>query len=131
MTFVLIVLIVVGALLALGTGVNALRAWLHYRRARAAFRDHMTEEVASLLSRTDELEMNLSALDARSQQLPIQIAELQESLTTLQVLTAALSTSLQQLQRALSFSALKTLSAVHLSNLLPSRQAVRNGRRPG
>ena len=129
MTVVLLVLILIGALFALVTGVRALRAWLRYRRARAALQDHMTEEVASLLSRTSEMEKNLSALDARSQQLPIQIAELQENLTTLRILTSALSSSLRQLQRVLSFNALKTLSAVHLSNLFPSRTATRNIRR--
>jgi len=131
MTGVLLVLILIGALLTLVTGVRALRAWLRYRRARAALQDHMTEEVANLLSRTSEMEKNLSALDARSQQLPVQIAELQENLTTLRILNSALSASLQQLQRALSFSALKTLSAVHLSNLFPSHPAARNVRRPG
>ena len=131
MTTVLIALNIAGAVLALVTGVRALRSWVRYRRTRIELRDHMTEEVASILVRTGELEKNLSALEARSQQLPVQIAELQESLTTLQVLTSALSASLTQLQRALSFSALKTLSAVHLSNLLPSRQTMRNERRPG
>lgn len=129
MTSLLLVIALIGALLALVTGVRALRAWLRYRRARATLQDHMTEEVAGLLSRTGELEKNLSALDARSQQLPIRIAELQENLTTLRILTSALSISLRQLQRVLSFNALKTLSAVHLSNLFPSRPAARNVRR--
>jgi predicted nuclease with TOPRIM domain len=121
MTGVLLVCILIGAVLALVTGVRALRSWLRYRRARIELRDHLTEEVANLLSRTGEMEENLSNLEARSQQLPIQLAELQESLTTLRILTSALTTSLAQLQRVLSFSALKTLSALHLSNPLPSR----------
>jgi len=129
MISVLLAMTVICALLALVTGVRALRAWLRYRNVRNALQEHLAEEVAGLLSRTGELEKNLSALDARSQQLPIRIAELQENLTTLRILTSALSSSLRQLQRVLSFNALKTLSAVHLSNLFPSRPAARNVRR--
>ncbi len=129
MTSLLLVIALIGALLALVTGVRALRAWLRYRNVRNALQEHLAEEVAGLLSRTGELEKNLSALDSRSQQLPIRIAELQENLTTLRILTSALSISLRQLQRVLSFNALKTLSAVHLSNLFPSRPAARNVRR--
>ena len=129
MTSLLLVIALIGALLALVTGVRALRAWLRYRRARDLLRHVILECGAGLLSRTGELEKNLSALDSRSQQLPIRIAELQENLTTLRILTSALSISLRQLQRVLSFNALKTLSAVHLSNLFPSRPAARNVRR--
>jgi len=125
MTWLLLALILIGAVLALVTGIRALEAWLRYRRARIELRDHLTDEVANLLSRTGEMEENLTNLEARSQQLPIQIAELQESLTTLRILTSALTTSLQQLSRALSFDALKTLSATQLSNLFPSRSETR------
>ena len=125
MTWLLLALILIGAVLALVTAVRALGAWLRYRRARIELRDHLTDEVANLLSRTGEMEENLTNLEARSQQLPVQIAELQESLTTLRILTSALTSTLQQLSRALSFDAIKALSAVQLSNLLPSRSETR------
>ncbi len=125
MMWLLLALILIGAVLALVTAVRALGAWLRYRRARIELRDHLTDEVANLLSRTGEMEENLTNLEARSQQLPVQIAELQESLTTLRILTSALTSTLQQLSRALSFDAIKALSAVQLSNLLPSRSETR------
>lgn len=125
MMWLLLALILIGAVLALVTAVRALGAWLRYRRARIELRDHLTDEVANLLTRTGEMEENLTNLEARSQQLPVQIAELQESLTTLRILTSALTSTLQQLSRALSFDAIKALSAVQLSNLLPSRSETR------
>src|SRR5919107_603524 len=81
--------ILAGAVLALFAAIGALRAYLRLRRARAALQSTLTEEVDRLSRRTRELEKNLSTLDARAQQLPIQIAELQQSLSTLRVLTAA------------------------------------------
>ncbi len=123
--WLLLALILIGAVLALVTAVRALGAWLRYRRARIELRDHLTDEVANLLSRTGEMEENLASLEIRSQQLPVQIAELQESLTTLRILTSALTSTLQQLSRALSFDAIKALSAVQLSNLFPSRSETR------
>ncbi len=125
MMWLLLALILIGAVLALVTAVRALGAWLRYRRARIELRDHLTDEVANLLSRTGEMEENLASLEIRSQQLPVQIAELQESLTTLRILTSALTSTLQQLSRALSFDAIKALSAVQLSNLFPSRSETR------
>ena len=124
----LIALALIAAFLAMVAAIRAIRAWLRYRRARIEFRDHLTDEVANLLSRMGEMEENLASLETRSQELPIQIAELQESLTTLRILTSALTSTLQQVSRVLSFDALKTLSAVHLSNLLPSRS---DTRKPG
>jgi len=78
---------------------------------------------------TTRNEKKAAMLSRRMDELEIRIAELQENLTTLRILTSALSISLRQLQRVLSFNALKTLSAVHLSNLFPSRPAARNVRR--
>src|SRR5215211_6136287 len=92
--------ILAGAVLALIAAIGALRAYLRLRRARAAFQSNLTEEVDRLSRRTGELEENLSTLDARAQQLPIQIAEL---------------------QRVLSYSALKTLSAGRIADLLRQR----------
>jgi chromosome segregation ATPase len=126
---VLVILIFIGAALSLVAAVAALRAYLRLRRARAAFRNHLTEEVARLSRRTGELEKSLSDLDARAQQLPVQIAELQQSLATLRVLTEALATSLRQAQKVLSYSALKTLSATRIADLL--RPATKNEPRSG
>jgi hypothetical protein len=115
---VLLILILLGALISLVTAFRALGAYLRYRRTRAAFRDEVTDEVARLSARTDELGISLSALNARAAELPIQISELRQSLTTLQVLTRALGTSLRQVQKVLSYNALKTLSADRIGKIL-------------
>ena len=128
---VLAIFILVGAALALTAAVVAIRAYLRFRRARAALQNHLTEEVVRLSRRTGELEKSLSALDARAQQLPIQISELQQSLATLQVLTGALATSLRQAQKVLSYSALKTLSAARGADLLRPRPAPKDSPRSG
>jgi septal ring factor EnvC (AmiA/AmiB activator) len=128
---VLAIFILVGAALALATAVGALRAYLRLRRARAAFQNYLAEEVTRLSRRAGELEKSLSALDARAQQLPVQISELQQSLATLQVLTGALATSLRQAQKILSYSALKTLSAARGADLLRSRPAPKDSPRSG
>jgi septal ring factor EnvC (AmiA/AmiB activator) len=128
---VLVILIIVGAALALVAALGALRAYLRLRRARAALQTHLTEEVASLSQRTGELEKSISALDARAQQLPVQVSELQQSLATLQILTEALATSLRQTQKVLSYNALKTLSAARASDLLRARSAPKGGPRSG
>ena len=128
MYYVLLILILLGALISSVTAFRALGAYLRFRRTRAAFQDEVTEEVARLAARTDELEISLSALDARAAELPIQISELQQSLSTLQILTRALGTSLRQIQKVLSYSALKTLSATRIAEFLP---ASKNGPRSG
>ncbi len=136
MTTVFLILILAGALVSLVAGVRALRAYLGYRRARAAFQGAVAEEVARLAERTGELESGLLALDARAAQLPIQISELQQSLASLRVLTGALGASLRQVQKVLSYSALKTLSAVRLGLLLrlppaPKDEGGPGGQNPG
>ena len=123
MYIVLLILILVGAVISGVTALRALGAYLRFRRTRAAFQDEVTDEVASLAARTDELEISISALDARAAELPIQISELQQSLTTLQVLTRALGTSLRQVQRVLSYDALKTLSAARIGKILQTASA--------
>lgn len=127
----LIVLILLGALLALVAAVRAIRSWLRFRRARAAFQNEVTEEVARLARRAGELEQSLSKLDARAQQLPIHISELQQSLTTLTILTGALSTTLRQAQRVLSYSALKTLNATRIGELLKLQSTPGKAAPPG
>ena len=123
---VLLILILLGALISAVTAFRALGAYLRFRRARVAFQEKVTNEVARLSARTDELEISLSALDARAAELPIQISELQQSLRTLQILTRALSTSLRQVQKVLSFNALKTLSADRIGRMLQTASAGRN-----
>jgi Sec-independent protein translocase protein TatA len=126
MYIVIVISILLGAAISLVTAIRALGAYLRFRRTRAAFQSEVTEEVARLTARTDELERNLSALDARASELPIQISELQQSLDTLQVLTNALGTSLRQVQRVLSFNALKTLSADRIGRLVRNASAPKN-----
>ena len=125
------ILILAGATLSLVTAVGALRAYLRLRRARSALNKRLTEEVADLARRTGELEKGLSDLDARAQLLPVRISELQQSLSTLRVLTEALAAALRQAQRVLSYSALKTLSADRIADLIRYRPAPRNGPRSG
>jgi hypothetical protein len=123
----LFVLIGFGAVLALVAALAALGAYLRYRRARIELQVNLTSEVERLSARTGELERGLLALQERSAQLPISISGLQQNLTTLQVLTAALAGSLGQAQKVLSYSALKTLSGTYLGQLLqvPSGEARR------
>jgi len=117
MFVVTVIVILLGALLSLFAAIRALGAYLRFRRARATFQNEVTDEIDRLAARTDELERNLSALDARASELPIQISELQQNLNNLQVLTRALGTTLRQVQRILSFNALKTLSADRIGRL--------------
>ena len=121
MDTVLLALILLGALLALVGAIAAIRAWLGFRRTRLHLQNQLSEDVARLASRTGEMEERLASLDARAQQLPVQISELQQNLATLQILTGALSTSLRQVQRALSYTELKTFSAARFSNFLKTR----------
>ena len=128
MTYLLLfVLIGFGAVLALVAALAALGAYLRYRRARIELQVNLTSEVERLSARTGELERGLLALQERSAQLPISISGLQQNLTTLQVLTAALAGSLGQAQKVLSYSALKNLSGTYLGQLLqvPSGEARR------
>lgn len=114
----MLILILIGAVVALAASVRALRAWLGFRRARAAFQTDVADEVERLARRTGEIETRLSALDARAQQLPVRISELQQTLTTLKVLTGALATSLGQAQRVLSVTRIKTSGTSYLADAL-------------
>jgi hypothetical protein len=131
MSTFLLILILIGALISSVTAFRALGAYLRFRRARAAFQGEVTDEVAHLAARTDELEISLSALDARAAELPIQISELQQSLTSLQILTRALGTSLRQVQKVLSYDALKTLSAARIGRMLQTASASKDTQRSG
>jgi hypothetical protein len=114
----LFVFIGIGAVLALVTALAALGAYLRYRQARTELQENLASEVENLAQRTGELKRGLVALQERSARLPISISGLQQNLSTLQVLTAALAGSLAQAQRVLSYSALKTLSGTYLGRLL-------------
>jgi hypothetical protein len=123
MSTVVLILILLGALLSLVAAFRALGAYLRFRRTRASFQSEVTDEVTRLAARTDEVEVHLSALDARASALPIQISELQQSLASLRVLTGALGASLRQVQKILSSSALKTLSAARIGRMLRNASA--------
>ena len=127
MFVVTIILILLGALISLVTAFRALGAYLRFRRTRATFQSEVTDEVARLAARTDELERNLSALDTRASELPIQISELQQNLNSLRVLTSALNATLRQVQRVLSFNALKVLSADQIGRMVRNASAPKNG----
>ena len=117
----------IGAVLALVAALAALGSYLRYRRARTELQESLASEIENLAQRTGELERGLVALQERSARLPISISGLQQNLSTLQVLTAALAGSLVQAQRVLSYSALKTLSGTYRGRLLqvPSGEARR------
>ena len=117
----------IGAVLALVAALAALGSYLRYRRARTELQESLASEIENLAQRPGELERGLVALQERSARLPISISGLQQNLSTLQVLTAALAGSLVQAQRVLSYSALKTLSGTYLGRLLqvPSGEARR------
>lgn len=118
MYVILLALILLGALLALVGAVAATLAWLKFRRARLALQTQLSEDVARLAGRTGEMEERLATLDARAQQLPVRVSDLQQNLTDLRILTGALSVSLRQAQRALSYTELKTFSANSLTRFL-------------
>ena len=98
----LTILVLVSALVALVTGVSAVRAGLRLRRTGQALRTHLYSEIDRLARRSTELEKSLAALTARAQALPVQVSELQQNLAALRVLTNALGTSLRRSRRALS-----------------------------
>lgn len=108
MTTILTIAIFAGALLALATGVSALRAGLRLRRARAALEEEVGAEVVRLAGRASELEANISALNVRAEALPIRVSELQHSLATLGILAGALGTSLRQAQKILTSAGMKS-----------------------
>jgi hypothetical protein len=121
------VAILLGAVLALVTGIRALRAYLNFRRARNALQESLTQGVDDLARRTGELERNLTTLEGRAEALPIRIGRIQHNLETLRVLTGALGATLAQAQNVLSVTRLKTFSATSLSGVLRTRRAA-NGK---
>lgn len=131
MITILLILIPFGAILTLVTGLRALRAWLAYRRARATFQTEVTDEVARLAQRTGELERGVARLDARANQLPVRISELQQSLAALTALTGVLGTSLRQAQKILSVTRIKTSGTATLSDTIGKQwRSWKTNRRP-
>ena len=108
MATLLTIAIFAGALLALVTGVSALRAGLRLRRARAVLEAEIGAEVVRLAGRATELEASISALSVRAEALPLRVSELQHSLATLGILTGALGTSLRQAQKVLTSAGMKS-----------------------
>jgi septal ring factor EnvC (AmiA/AmiB activator) len=98
----LTILVLISALVALVTGVSALRAGLRLSRTSQALRTHLYSEIDRLARRSTELEKSLAAVNARAQALPVRVSELQQNLAALRVLTSALGTSLRRSRRALS-----------------------------
>jgi hypothetical protein len=121
----LVILTLGGALAALAAGVLALRAYLGLRRTRAAVLDGLVVEVARLAGRTAELEIRLAALDARANALPVRISDLHQNLTTLRVLTNALTGTLGQAQRVLSPAGLKSSLAKPLAGITKNLRSSR------
>jgi chromosome segregation ATPase len=101
--------------------IAALRTGLRLRRTHIELQSHLSAELARLASRTAELEENLSALDARAEELPVRISELQRNLAALRVLTNVLGDSLRQVQKALSFTSLKSSLTDPLARALKDR----------
>jgi hypothetical protein len=118
-----LIAILLGAALALVTGVRALRAYLGFRRARAEMQRNLSEGVEDLTRRTGELERGLAALEIRAEALPVRIGRIQHNLETLRVLTSALGATLAQAQNVLSATRFKTFSATSLSGIVRSRGA--------
>ncbi len=128
MTIFLLLLIGLGVLLAVICGGRAFGAWRRYRRVRAEFQGRLSSEVDDLARKTTEIERSLASLDARAQQLPVRISELQQSLSTLKILTGALGGTLRQTQQVLSYDALKTFSSTRLSGSLGGLRRSGRGR---
>ncbi|MBA2692886.1 MAG: hypothetical protein H0U65_10395 [Rubrobacter sp.] len=114
----LLILIPLGATLALVGGVFTFRAWLRFRRARIEFQRNVAGEVVRLSARTNELERGVNNLNERASVLPVKIAELQQSISILQTLTASLAATLRQAQRVLTFSGMKAVSSSALGDAL-------------
>lgn len=102
MVTVMILVVLASALLALFSGLFALRAGLRLRRTQMEVGGALFGEIERLSRRTTEVEANLRALDARAQALPIHIDGIQRNLATLRVLSNTLAVSLRQARKALS-----------------------------
>jgi len=105
---ILVVLILVGALSALVSGLFALRAYFSLRRTRKELGETVLVEVEDLGRRAAGIEESLQALDERARALPVRIDRLQRNLAALSVLTGALAASLDGTRRVLTPVGLKS-----------------------
>ncbi len=130
MSPILLVILILGALLTLVTGVAALRAGVRAFAAQSDLRKRLDAEMQSLSLRAGELEAKAARLQEQSQDMPVRVERIQENLAALRILTHNLYVSLNQTRRALSYSGLISSSTSHLSRAArryarSSRQASR------
>ena len=130
MSPILLVILILGALLTLVTGVAALRAGVRAFAAQSDLRKRLDAEMQSLSLRAGELEAKAARLQEQSQDMPVRVERIQENLAALRILTHNLYVSINQARRALSYSGLISSSTSHLSRAArryarSSRQASR------
>lgn len=126
MSPILLVILVVGALLALVTAAIAIRAGLSAFVAQLRLRRELASEVERLSQRAGELEEKTARLERRTRELPVKMGRVQENLADLRVLTGNLYVTLSQARRALSYSGMKTSGTSWLSKTV--RRRVRSAR---
>ena len=115
MSPILLIILVLGALLTLLTGVAALRAGVRAFVAQADLRKRLDAEMQSLSLRAGELEVKAARLQEQGQEMPVRVERIQENLATLRVLTHNLYVSINQTRRALSYSGLVSSGTSRLS----------------
>lgn len=115
MSPILLVILILGALLTLVTGVVALRAGVRAFVAQSDLRKRLDAEMESLSQRAEELEGKAARLQEQSRDMPVRVERIQENLAALRVLTHNLYVSINQARRALSYSGLLSSSTSRLS----------------
>lgn len=128
MATVLVILVLLGALSALVSGLVALGAYLSLRRVRRELGEIVLAEVEDLGRRAAGLEEGLRALDARAQALPVRIDRLQRNLATLNLLAGVLAASVGGLRRVLTPVGLKSSLATPLARALGALRHSATGR---
>lgn len=126
MSPILLVILILGALLTLATGVAALRAGVRAFVAQAELRNKLDAEAQILSQRAGDLEVKAARLQEQTEQMPVRFSHIQENLAALRVLTGNLRVSLSQASRALSYSGLVSSGSSHLSRA--ARRYTRNVR---
>lgn len=126
MSPVLLIILIVGALLTLVTGVVALRAGVRAFVAQADLRKRLDAEMQSLSQRAGELEGKAARLQEQSRDMPIRVERIQENLAALRILSRNLYVSIDQTRRALSYSGLVSSGTFRLAGM--SRAARRYAR---
>ena len=121
MSPILVVILIVGALLSLSTGVVAFRAGVRAFAAQARLRRELASELTVLSERAGELEKRTSRLEKRLQELPVKAVRVQENLGELRVLSGNLYVTLAQARRILSYSGIKGSGTSWLSKTVRRR----------